>query len=88
MACVNCGEALDGPLSLSPAGANHAQCSDSTVEVSLPWLTTVEHARRTPLRDSIDTAVPPGPAWALAEAIEAHLGRGLRSRSVLATLTS
>ncbi len=88
MACVNCGEALDGRLALSPAGAHHAQCSDSSIEVSLPWLTTVEHARRTPLRDSIDTAIPPGPVWALAEAIEAHLGRGLRSRSVLATLTS
>jgi len=86
--CVNCGEALDGRLSLSPAGAHHAQCSDSRDEVNLTWLKAVEHARRTPLRDSIDTPTPPGPAWALAEAIEAHLGRSLRSRSVLATLTS
>lgn len=87
LVCVACGERLDGPTSIAAAGAHHAHCSDSLNMVSLEWLEAVENARRTPLKDSMDSTMPPGPQWAFAEAIEAHLGKRLRSRSVLATLT-
>ena len=87
-ACVACGEPLEGRLSISTYGAHHAHCTDSQSPVDRAWLQAVEHARRTPLKQSIDAALPAGPVWALAEAIEAHLGRRLKSRSVLATLTA
>ena len=86
--CVACGEALEDISLLTTAGAQHRHCSDVGVHVSLAWLNAVETARRTPLRDSIDVPLPPGPTWALSEAIEDHLGRSLRSRPVLATLSS
>lgn len=85
--CVACGEPLDGATTIAAAGAHHSHCSDSSNLVSMEWLHAVENARRTPLKTSIDGALPPGPQWALAEAIEVHLGKRLRSRSVLATLT-
>ena len=40
------------------------------------------------LRELIDTPMPPGPTWAVAEAVEAHLGRALQSRGVLRSLSS
>lgn len=86
--CVSCGEPLDGRLSMASNGAHHVHCSNSANPVTLPWLHAVEGARRTPLKASIDVPLPPGPTWVLAEAVEAHLGRRLRSRSVLATLTA
>lgn len=86
--CVACGGALDSQLTISAIGAHHRHCSDVGVAVDPEWLKAVEHARRTPLRDLIDVPLPPGPRWALAEAIETHLGRNLRSRSVLATLSA
>ena len=86
--CVACGEPLDGPLRIAPTGAHHARCSDSPSAVTEAWLHAVEKARRTPLKDSMDGALPEGPSWALAEAIEVHLGKRLRSRSVLAALTA
>ena len=87
-ACVACGEPLDGRLVMATNGAHHSHCSDSSQSVTVDWLKAVEHARRTPLKDSIDSETPHGPMWALAEAVEAHLGKRLRSRSVLATLTA
>ena len=86
--CVACGGDLEGALVLTGVGAHHRHCADHGIAVDAEWLRAVEHARRTPLRDSIDTPLPPGPRWPLAEAIEAHLGRSLRSRSVLATLSA
>jgi hypothetical protein len=56
--------------------------------VDLAWLEALERARRTPLKDLVDTNLPPGPRSLLAETIEAHLGRELRSRSVLQALLS
>jgi DNA repair protein RecO len=86
--CANCEDPLQGPITLSATGAHHRACNSAGPEVSVGWLETVEQARRTPLRESIDTPMPPGPIWALAEAIESHLGTRLRSRSVLATLSA
>jgi len=86
--CVACGGALDDALALTHVGAHHRHCTDHGTPVTLDWLQAVEHARRTPLRESVDAEIPAGPRWPLAEAIEAHLGRSLRSRSVLATLSA
>jgi len=86
--CVSCGGDLDGALSLLSAGAHHRHCTDGGVSVDRDWLKAVETARRTPLRECVDVPLPAGPMWALAEAIESHLGRSLRSRSVLATLSA
>ena len=85
--CVVCGSAIDDPCTLSPQGAAHLGCGIAGPTVPSAWLQAVELARRTPLRENIDTTAPQGPNWAFAEAIEAHLGRRLRSRSVLATLS-
>ena len=86
--CVACGGPLEEISVIGTAGAQHRHCSDSGTQVSPAWLNAVETARRTPLRESIDRPLPPGPNWVLSEAIEDHLGRTLRSRSVLATLSS
>ena len=86
--CVSCGGTLDERAMIATAGAHHPHCTDTGTPVDHGWLQVVESARRTPLRESIDVPLPPGPHWALSEAIEDHLGRSLRSRSVLATLSS
>ena len=85
--CMTCGLQPEGQMQLTTAGVHHYACSRDGEAVSTPWLAAVETARRTPLRESIDVPVPPGPQWALAELLEQHLGRRLRSRSILATLT-
>ena len=68
-------------------GVQHADCATTRgVAVSIAWMQAVEQLRRQPLRDNLDTRPPAGPAWALAEAIEAHLGTALKSRRVLSSL--
>lgn len=86
-ACVVCGEALEDPAHLSPDGVTHGYCDARGPTVSRSWLKAAEGARRRPLKESIDTSMPPGPSWTFAETIEAHLARRLRSRSVLTTLS-
>jgi DNA repair protein RecO (recombination protein O) len=86
-ACRSCNEELADQMLLTHAGAFHPMCSNTGEAVNARWLLAVEGARRTPLRDSIDVPLPSGPQWVLAELIEEHLGRRLRSRSVLASLT-
>jgi len=85
--CVNCGSPIEDPATLLPHGASHLGCGSPGRTAHVAWLNAVENARRTPLRDTIDHPISDGPAWAFSEAIEAHIGRGLRSRSVLATLS-
>lgn len=89
--CTVCGLAVTDPagsVGFEPArgGAVHRHCRPGLRPVSADWLAAVEHARRSPLRDLVDLVLPPGPAWALAEAIEAQLNRALNSRRVLAPL--
>jgi DNA repair protein RecO len=92
--CLDCDEGLDGgapdrPLVILPAagGAFHRECHPGGGKpVNATFLMAVEAARRTPLRDLLDAELPPGPAWVLSEAVEAHLGRGLKTRSVLTAL--
>jgi DNA repair protein RecO (recombination protein O) len=85
--CMTCGLDADGDMRLTASGVHHAACSRDGESVKASWLLAVEKARRTPLRESIDAPSPSGPHWALAELLELHLGRRLRSRSILATLT-
>lgn len=88
--CVACGELLlpGQPVALDvhKGGALHLSCAPGLPALDPTWLLAVEHARRTPLRELVDAPLPPGPAWALAEAVEAWLGRPLLSRRVLAPL--
>lgn len=86
--CAHCGEPLEPRMRFHAAGAGaaHPRCDRHGVPVSATWLEAVERARRTPLRSLIDEPVPEGPAWALSDAIQAHLGRALRSREVLGSL--
>jgi DNA repair protein RecO (recombination protein O) len=89
--CAGCGSPPDEPMVLDPhtGVAHHAGCAVvGGVPVSIPWLQAVELTRRSPLRSSLDTALPPGPSWAMAEVIEAHLGSALKSRRVLSSLLS
>jgi DNA repair protein RecO (recombination protein O) len=84
--CLACEEPLSPPLVFHPhaGGTIHSNCSPGGgLAVQPDWLEAVEQARRTPLQDQVDASVPPGPNWALAEAIENHLGRALRSRAAL-----
>jgi DNA repair protein RecO (recombination protein O) len=83
----------DSPRSADPmafhaaaGGAVHRRCDAQGTRVSHAWLQAIEHARRTPLRELVDKALPTGPSWALAQAAENQLGRALKSRSVLASL--
>jgi DNA repair protein RecO (recombination protein O) len=86
--CARC----EGPLapqmgwSHSAGGAVHLDCEASERDVESAWLEDVESARRSPLKDLVDLDVKPGPAWLLSETIAAHVGRELRSRSVLQAL--
>ncbi|MEL6348062.1 MAG: DNA repair protein RecO [Myxococcota bacterium] len=91
--CVECTEPLQAPpgppYTYDPhrGGALHDQCdTEGSRRVSERWLSAMEAARRTPLKDLLRARPPGGPQWAFAETIEAHAESSLRSRSVLASL--
>ena len=91
--CLECMGPIDGPpgppLSYDPqrGGALHGACDKvGGRSVSLKWLLGIEAARRTPLKQLVAARPPAGPSFALAETIEAHTERVLRSRNVLASL--
>ena len=86
--CARC-EGAPTPLmgwSHVAGGAIHPACDASERNVSQAWLAAVESARRSPLKDLVDLAIETGPDWLLSDTIAAHLGRELRSRSVLQAL--
>jgi DNA repair protein RecO (recombination protein O) len=86
--CAICSEPATGGLAFDPAagGVVHTECHRGPA-VRAEWCEAVEAARRTPLRDLIDAPLPAGPPWALSDHIQWHLGRGLKSRSVLAAIS-
>jgi DNA repair protein RecO (recombination protein O) len=86
--CLRCGEPPDPPMRLDvvAGGCQHERCGAGGRPVSVDWLTAVEAARRTPLRELVDLALPPGPHGALADAVQGQLNRALRSRSLLEQL--
>lgn len=85
--CATCGKPVAPPMVLIPAGdgAAHAACQGG-IPVDPAFLAALDRARRTPLRDLLDEVAPAGPRWFLADLVEAHAGRALRSRTVLAQL--
>lgn len=89
--CAVCGEDL-GPgavWAMGRGGAAHPRCAPGTpLHAPGPWRAAVERALHTPLRELLDTPVPSGPAWALADELECHLGSALKSRSLLASVYS
>jgi len=92
-ACVACGEeagSVDGAgeVSFAPlrGGVLHSTCGPEGIRVSETWCAAVEDARRTPLRALVDRDLPPGPSWALSAMVEAHLRRGLKSKTLLRSL--
>jgi len=76
------------PVGFDPTrgGRAHLRCQPGLRAVPIAWTLAVEAARQSPLRDLIDTDLPPGPPWALSDMIQAHLGRALNSRQILAPL--
>ncbi len=86
--CAVCGEPVEERMRFRPAdgGAAHPRCATGGDAVSQPWLAAIEAARRTPLRELVDARLPTGPAWVLSDAVQAHLGRALKSRGVLVAL--
>jgi DNA repair protein RecO (recombination protein O) len=85
--CVRCGRPLEEPCAFSAdgGGALHAACGAGE-PVSLAFLASLEHARRTRLIDLLDLPSPEGPVWILARFAEHHLARGLKSRKWLESL--
>jgi DNA repair protein RecO (recombination protein O) len=86
--CARCDRPLEDALgvSLLAGGAVHLDCDPQAQPVTPAWLAAVAQARRTPLRDLVDLPTPGGPRWALAEAVETHTERALKSRALLAEL--
>lgn len=82
--CARCGLALDAPVAFSveAGGAVHARCAFG-VPIELAWLTRVDRALRTPLRD-LDAGLDLRPAWALSDFAQHQLGLGLPSRDTVA----
>lgn len=92
-ACAVCGEALAEPApageglcwAVGAGGVVHRRCGGGE-PVDLAYVGALEHARRTPLLELVDTPCPPGPRWIIAEHLAWHTGRELRSRKVLGGL--
>lgn len=86
--CAACGADVETSMVFVPAGGGlrHPRCAADddgpVLPVSEAWARAVQAARRAPLRDLLDTGLPPGPTNALALAVAAHLGRALPSRAV------
>lgn len=87
--CALCDDPVEDPMLFVPVsgGAAHVRCSAAGgLPVSPTWLSIVEEARRTPLKELIDAPCPEGPVTALGDAAEAHLGHALRARRVIEAL--
>ena len=88
--CARCERPLTTSIgwSHSAGGSVHLECGPVDCKLSQVWLNAVETYRRTPLKDLIDVEPPNGPPFLLSDTIEAHLGRQLRSRSILTSLAT
>jgi DNA repair protein RecO len=81
--CAGCGEALDGPATLDPhaGGAHHARCGGGA-PVSSELLGELDHLRRTPLRELVDTRVSEPAIDASLALLRAQLGADLATRAL------
>lgn len=99
--CISCNEALhesqDSQYCFVPAegGVFHRSCAESYSfegprpaihHCSLTWLRELNLSLRTPLVESISVKMPDGPQWVLADVMENHSGKALRSRDFLRSL--
>lgn len=82
--CARCGLPAEDPLVFDPesGGALHQHCGTGR-ELSDRWAQVMEGLRRTPLAETPGLAVPPVVAPILADFIEYHLGRAIRSRGLV-----
>ncbi|MEE2751098.1 MAG: DNA repair protein RecO [Myxococcota bacterium] len=86
--CTACARELEDEAcySAQAGGLLHPECGTGRT-VSRTWWEQVERARRTPLAELVDQPVADRVGlWVLHDHLEWHLGRGLRSRSMLAQL--
>ncbi len=87
--CAACGAPLDDPAVFHAwgGGGRHSRCGGG-VQGPAETLAQIERLRRTPLADIVlEEPFEAGPfRWALSQMVEAHVGRGLRSRSLLVDL--
>jgi DNA repair protein RecO (recombination protein O) len=89
--CAVCNEPVANEMVFAPSagGLVHRGCAPAEAglrPVTAAHAAALEHARRAPLRDVLDGALPPGPTALLHDAIAHHLGRPLASRAVLDAL--
>ena len=86
--CMVCGCAFeDDELRYSPAsgGVVHAHCGSGPA-LGRQWASQVEKARMTPLAELVDLEPCEGPSWALHSHLAWHVGKGLNSRELLASV--
>ena len=85
--CAACGEPLDDEARFDPehGGAIHPRCGSGEV-VRRDVLVELEALRRLPMGEVKGRAWRHGSRWLLARFAEYHLGKPLRSRSMLETL--
>ena len=86
--CTACARELEEEAcySVQAGGLLHPECGSGRF-VSRAWWEQVEAARRTPLAELVDQdSAERAGRWVLYDHLEWHLGRGLRSRSMLAQL--
>jgi len=85
--CARCDAGLVEPMRFSweSGGAVHEHCG-AGVSVSIEMLRDLEHGRRTPMSELIDTDLPGGACGLLLDFLEHQLGRPLRTRSWLTEL--
>ncbi len=86
--CTACSRELEDTAcySAQSGGLLHPECGTGR-SVSRAWWEQVESARRTPLAELVDRAnIDRTGTWILHDHLEWHLGRGLRSRAMLAQL--
>ena len=88
-ACVHCPSPLEATAHFSSdaGGLLHPHCGPGEVVEASFW-TQLERARRTPLADLVDTVPRPGPPWLVYHHLCWHLGRVLRSQSLLGEIES
>lgn len=84
LACCRCGRPLEGEVTFEPDGGGgaHLACARGP-RVAAEVLGQLEILRRTPLVETRGLP-PPSARWLLADFIEHHLARPLRSRRMVA----
>lgn len=85
--CVACADGIEPMMGFSAVagGLLHRRCGAGEA-VTAAYAAALEFGRRAPLRDLLDAELPEGGRALLSDAVSAHLGRALPSRTVLDAL--